>query len=306
MPLFLAIDAGGTRTQYLLADEERELARTESGSIKRLRVSAEQASLHLATALAALEAGSGVRMQQVDLTCVGASGSSIALVADWLRSELPKSIGGELLLLNDVEIALDAAFQDRPGVLALAGTGSNVVGRSIDGALTGAGGWGPVLGDQASGHRIGTEALRALFLAIDEGEPTQLMDMFLEHWGLSTRPQLVQHANSCGHSEFSRLSHPVGLAAAAGDAVAQRVLRSEGRQLGHLVCLVLKRMQAAAATEALPDVAFSGGVMQHLPMVREALLQHVREQFPSIHDVPGVSHGVDGALWRARRTWRGP
>ena len=48
MPFYLAIDAGGTKTDYLLADETRELARVRSATIKRLRVDAGSARLDYA------------------------------------------------------------------------------------------------------------------------------------------------------------------------------------------------------------------------------------------------------------------
>ena len=47
MSFFLALDAGGTKTDYVLADETRELARVRTGSIKRMRVDAATASQNL-------------------------------------------------------------------------------------------------------------------------------------------------------------------------------------------------------------------------------------------------------------------
>ena len=44
MNFFLALDAGGTKTDYVLADETRELARVRTGTIKRMRVDAATAS----------------------------------------------------------------------------------------------------------------------------------------------------------------------------------------------------------------------------------------------------------------------
>jgi N-acetylglucosamine kinase-like BadF-type ATPase len=37
MSFFLALDAGGTKTDYVLADETRELERVRTGTIKRMR-----------------------------------------------------------------------------------------------------------------------------------------------------------------------------------------------------------------------------------------------------------------------------
>ena len=144
-------------TDYVLADETRELARVRTGTIKRMRTDADTAAQNLDSALRQLTALSGVSMHSIARTCVGTAGESVPLVADWLRGAIMSRVSGELLLLGDVEIALDAAFLGEAGVLVLAGTGSNVAGRLSGGALISAGGWGPVLADQGSGHRIGME-----------------------------------------------------------------------------------------------------------------------------------------------------
>ena len=44
MAYFLALDIGGTKTDYLLADETRELARVRTPTIKRMRTDASTAA----------------------------------------------------------------------------------------------------------------------------------------------------------------------------------------------------------------------------------------------------------------------
>jgi N-acetylglucosamine kinase-like BadF-type ATPase len=134
-----------------------------------MRTDAETAGWNLDSALRQLTAHSGVSMQSITQTCVGTAGESIPLVADWLRHAITSRVSGELLLLGDVEIALDAAFPGEAGVLVLAGTGSNVAGRMSTGALISAGGWGTALADQGSGQKIDLESLRTAVLAKDEG-----------------------------------------------------------------------------------------------------------------------------------------
>src|SRR5580704_17460876 len=136
MPYYLAIDAGGTKTDYLLADETRELARVRSATIKRLRVDADTATRTLDDALAQLAALGGISFRNITRTCIGTAGESVPLVADWLRNAFAARVSGDLLLLGDVEIALDAAFPGQPGILVLAGTGSNVAGRAPSGTIT--------------------------------------------------------------------------------------------------------------------------------------------------------------------------
>ena len=130
MAYYLAVDAGGSKTEFLLAEEDRELGRALTGTIKRVNADAERPANNLRDALAELERTTGVRMSAVSRTCVGTSGNTVPLVTDWLREGFAQHVAGPLLLVGDVEIALDAAFFGGRGVLALAGTGSNVAART--------------------------------------------------------------------------------------------------------------------------------------------------------------------------------
>src|SRR5277367_6685783 len=105
MSFFLALDAGGTKTDYVVADETRELARVRTGTIKRMRADAETAARNLDSALRQLTALSGVSMHSITRTCIGTAGENVPLVADWLRGAIMSRVSGELLLLGDVEIA---------------------------------------------------------------------------------------------------------------------------------------------------------------------------------------------------------
>ncbi len=301
MSYFLAIDAGGTKTDYVLSDESRTLARVRSGSIKRLRVDAAVATANLEAALRELAALSGVAMGEVRRTCIGTAGETVPLVTDFLRAEVGARVGGQLLVLGDVEIALDAAFPGDAGVLALAGTGSNVAGRARGGPVLTAGGWGPVLSDQGSGHGIGHAALRALCLARDEGRASTLEAAVLQFWGLASFDRLVEHANRTPAPDFSQLTEAVVRCAEAGDALAGEVLRGQGRDLAYLVRLLIRRLRVSSGDQGFsPRLAFAGSILERVPPVREALVRAVGEEFPQVQAVAGVIDPIDGALWRAR------
>jgi glucosamine kinase len=304
MAFFLGLDAGGTKTDYVLADETHELARVRSGTIKRMRTDAESAARNLDAALAELKSLTGISAQQITRTCIGTAGETVPLVTDWLRAAFASRVAGQLILLGDVEIALDAAFYGGPGVLVLAGTGSNVAGRTSDGQLMTAGGWGPSLADQGSGHRIGQEALRAAFLAKDESRPSPLLDEVLKLWNLASLDLLVEFANSRPAPDFSRLTELVVRLAAEGDPTTAAVLRKEGEDLGWLVRLIIRRIiEIDASNEhivAIPAIAFAGSIMEKVPAVRNALIAAVQSEFPEVNTLDGVIDPVVGALWRAR------
>ncbi len=302
MNYFLAMDAGGTKTDFVLADETHELARARTGSIKRLRTDAVTASNNLDLALHELTAKSGIAMSAITRTCVGTAGESVPLVTDWLREAIGSRVAGDLLLLGDVEIALDAAFPGAAGVLVLAGTGSNIAGRSSTGKMISAGGWGPMLADQGSGYRIGQEALRALFLARDECRTTLLQPAVLGLWKLTSIEQLVEFANSTPSPDFSQLAEIVLRCAQQGDVIAKAVLRRQGVELGYLVRLVIRHLRALNQPGWIPAIAFAGSIMEHITPVRDALVEAIQFEFAEVRMMAGVVDPLGGALWRARNS----
>lgn len=303
MAYFLALDIGGTKTDYLLADDTRELARVRTATIKRMRTDADTAAANLDQALTELTAATGISPTQITRTCIGTAGETVPLVTDWLREAFAARVSGDLILLGDVEIALDAAFHGNPGVLAMAGTGSNVAGRMPNGTVVRAGGWGPELADQGSGHKIGREGLRAALLARDEQLPTTLLQAVLDFWKLPSLDLLVEYANSRPAPDFSRLTEVVLRCANNGDVVAGEVLRREGEDLAWLVRIVLRRIHSASPADAvLPSLAFTGSILENVLPVRNALIAAVRSEFPTLQPLDGVIDPLDGALWRARQS----
>jgi len=303
MGYFLAVDAGGTKTEFLLAEEERELGRATTGTIKRVNADAETAERNLRDAVGELESTTGVRMSAVTRTCIGTSGDTVPLVTDWLRDRFSKHVSGTLLLVGDVEIALDAAFFGGRGVLALAGTGSNVAARAGTGDIMTAGGYGPILADQGSGHWIGIEGLRRGFLARDEGRATELLEAARRLWNLPTVDALVEFANTQPPPRYgSKFAREVVALADGGDSIAQQILEQGGTDLAYLVRLLIERMRAMEGDAfAIPAVAFAGSILAHVGRMRNAIEYALRLRYPDIRMIEKAVDPIRGALWRAIR-----
>ena len=97
MAYFLGVDAGGTKTEFLLADESREIGRVRTGSIKRLRKDAETTERRLREALDELASQTGVSMQSITRCCVGAAGESVPTVAEWITTTFGRLVGFDSL-----------------------------------------------------------------------------------------------------------------------------------------------------------------------------------------------------------------
>ena len=303
MAYYLAVDAGGSKTEFLLAEESRELGRALTGTIKRVNADEERACDNLRSALAELERTTGIRMNRVTRTCVGTSGNTVPLVTDWLRQSFQAHVSGPLLLVGDVEIALDAAFFGGRGVLALAGTGSNVAARTASGEIITAGGYGPILADQGAGHWIGIEGLRRGFLARDEGRPTELLEAARTLWDLPAVDALIEFANTQLPARYgSQFAREVVDCADRGDQVAQEILDRGGADLAYLVRLLIDRMRAIDGSAfQLPALAYAGSILGKVARMRASIDRSLRPHYPEIRIIEKPVDPVRGALWRAVR-----
>ena len=155
MNLILGVDGGGTRTRASIVAGERTLAHGENGSIKRLRVGAEAAEQNLRALLKDVYAQAGVT--SVRAACCGVASCSAPGTVEWISAVFKDFNVERYEVVGDEVIALDAAFQGGPGILQIAGTGSNTIGRAPDGSRESAGGYSSRLGDEGSGYWIGVQ-----------------------------------------------------------------------------------------------------------------------------------------------------
>ncbi len=301
MAYFLGIDAGATQTRCVLADNNTLLARASSGTIKIMHRSVEEAQKNLEELLGVVAAESGISLGSIACTCVGLAGISVPRVADWVRNELHARVSGNILLVSDGVIALDAAFSGGAGVIVAAGTGSNVIGRASDGRVSQVGGWGPVVADEGSGTWIGKRAVRAVFDALDRDEENLLMKKIQEAWALPSIRNLIDVVNRIPGPEFSELTPVVVECAQRCDADAIRILEEAGNYLGMYAALAAKRVEKMESQgAALPEVAFTGSILSKIAPVREAMIACLRRELSGIRIRMEAVDPVLGALWRAR------
>lgn len=302
MGYFVALDGGGTKTQCWVADETRVLGQASGATVKIMNAGEQVATERLIAVTREALASAGVAADAVTRTCFGLAGTSSSEVVRWAESTLRAVVSGEILILGDEEIAMEAAFRGGPGVLVIAGTGSHVMGRCVDGSRVSAGGWGPVIGDEGSGMWVGLEAIRASLRAKDRGVETCLLREIEEVWQVADLGALVAMANLRERPDFAALTQVVAQCAESGDALAQGVLERAGEELADQVSLVISKMRAAGcAGETVSRVAFTGSVLERIPRVLRSMDDHLRMSAPEIAVDTTAVQSLEGALWRARR-----
>lgn len=296
--LFLGIDGGGTKTRAVVSRADVVLARASGGSIKRLRVGNETAEANLRALLSDVFAEAGV--STVDAASAGVASASMPGVKEWI-TEVFREVGIKRSeVVGDEVIALDAAFHGGPGILQIAGTGSNTIGRTPTGERESAGGYSSVLGDEGSGYWIGLHGIRHALHAYDAGEPSTILERVGLEWGTDSLEELVNLGNEIPGPDFSALAPVIAACAEDGDAVATRVLMQAAEDLAEFVLLVRRKLrQRHHLVEEVP-VAYTGGVLEKMGMVRERMTELLKQAAPGmpVHQESVVA--VEGALWRAR------
>jgi N-acetylglucosamine kinase-like BadF-type ATPase len=302
MAYFVALDGGGTKTECWVADETRVLGQASGPTVKLMNVGEQAATAALRSLVREALGAAAVTGDSIAHTCFGLAGSSSTEVRAWAKKTLAELVSGDLILTGDEQIALDAAFHGGPGVLVIAGTGSHVTGRCANGTTVGAGGWGPVLGDEGSGTWIGLEAIRSSLRARDRGVETCLLREIQNKWQLDDLASLVARANLRERPDFAALANVVANCADEGDVLAQGVLDRAGEELTTQVSLVISKMRTAGCVETDGRrVAFTGSVLGKIPRVLRAMEEHLHVSWPEISVDATAVQPLEGALWRARR-----
>jgi glucosamine kinase len=261
-------------------------------------------------------AAAGITTQQIRRICVGAAGAGRPETASIVHKILAEILQGEIDVVGDGPIALEAAFGAGPGVIVIAGTGSISYGRDANGTTARAGGWGFAVSDEGSAHWIGRAAIAALLRANGTeariASDSVLWSIITKVWNVSSFEKLIPIANASPPADFSAIFPAVLTSAEQGDRMSEGILEHAGRELAELAASVIHRLfprreparttsgQSLDAEHTVP-VAMAGGVFRHAAGVRQTFYNEVRNRCPEAALNPQVVDPVLGALQLARR-----
>lgn len=299
----MGIDAGGTKTIALLADERGRIVAESRGGGANLQAAGE---LEVEKVLyRVMEEAIGDRDIRPAAVCLGIAGVDREEDAEAVRG-IMRRIGFKTrtLVVNDALIALVAGAGDRPGVVIVAGTGSIAYGRDAAGRASRAGGWGYLLGDEGGGFWIGRSALMAVVRQYDgRGPETRLTELVLGRMRLDNPTELVQAVYVRGLHRYAiaSIAPVVQQAADLGDAVATDIIIRAAGELSSAASSVITRLEMRG--DVFPTV-LAGGVFRGLPALVERVAVHLAEVAPrsdvSRLDVEPALGAVTLALAAAR------
>jgi glucosamine kinase len=278
-PFVIGIDAGGTKTEALLADGSGQIvarARRGGANLAAHGELAVEKTLH-----EVIDETLGEHDIRPAAICLGIAGVDRPDDATVIRA-IMRRIGARarVLVTNDALIALVAGAGLSPGVVVIAGTGSIAYGVNAQNVAARAGGWGYILADEGSGYWLGRQALRAVVRASDgRGPATALTPLVLEFFGV-TRPELLVrevYRSYLKPGDIAACARLVEQARAADDPVAVAIASAAADELMAAASSVVAQLDLATA--AVPFV-LAGGAFHAVPWLEAALRTRLPEIAP--------------------------
>ncbi len=262
---YVGIDGGGTKTQYILVDENGAvLARRDGGGSSYKEHGAEQVGHMLRREAAALIDSAGVDAVSgiaFGMPCFGESGAEELRDATAAISRILHP--WRVSYTNDVEASWAGAFAlDGGGITILSGTGSMSITRDASGRTARCGGWSELFSDEGSCYWLGLETMRLFSRQADgRAEKGALYRMIRDVFRLGDDYEVVDiiHRRYAGKRDMTAsLQLLLRDAALAGDGACVALYRAAAREL---VGLILGLVPLFPSGAAIP-VSYAGGLFR--------------------------------------------
>lgn len=303
MRYLIGIDGGGTKTQGVITDcDGKILAETIYGSANFQMLGVEPVSKLLVELLYELVDKVGGDIADVEIAVLGLTGAGrekdreriLNGIIDFAKIKnlsLPK-----IIIETDARIALEGALMGKPGIILIAGTGSVMFAKDIEGKIHRVGGWGRFIGDEGGAFVIGREALRAVAKYVDgRGRETILKDLIFEEFNLTDLMQIVSKIYS-GEFDLGKVAPIVMKAVELGDDVAKEILDIACVELLEHIKAMLKRANFGETV----NVALLGGVLQNENYVSRKLKEMIKSELPNVNLIEPMASPAYGAIIYAK------
>lgn len=221
LPYLIAIDGGGTRCRFAMVGPNVQQSLTLGSANVYSDRTAAVATLTAGLRALADQAGlSHAELADIPVYA-GLAGVTDADTAGEIARQLPART---VQVEDDRRSAVVGALGRHNGCLIGIGTGS-FLARQVDGSIQLIGGYGALIGDDASGYWLGKQLLRRVLLAADGVAPDSALTRDIRKSFGGDPMQIVLFAGAARPAEIADFAPRVIDAAGAGDVVAVSLMR---------------------------------------------------------------------------------
>ncbi len=241
MKKFLVCDGGGTKTDFLVFNEEAEvLGYCQKSGANANFISKITAINNVLEGISECILKANLSIKEIESITLFIPGF------DECKEELKSRLKvNNITCFGDIDNAFYGALGTSKGIVALSGTGSFAVGISSNDEKISTGGWGPLIGDRGSGYHIGILLLEKIVDFYDRDiKLGYLRDLCFSELGVNNE---IEMRDEIYKQDFTRekvasLCKVVAKAASNNDKYALEILREAAKELVRLVAYVNERL----------------------------------------------------------------
>ena len=295
----LGIDAGGTKTHCVIADEnENILAEGLAGASQHQLFGIRQTEKNLQLAVSAALKEADLTLQDLSYAVLGMSGADgeddLALLNPAAEKVLP---GVPFRVVHDAWIGMYSALKEPFGVVSICGTGAGHAGRNRQGDELTLRNLDYRLGNYGGGGDLVEKALHYAFRS-DEGtyEKSALEAAVPPIFGVSTMEDVCRLLKQNPLSDKERYQLPITVfqLANSGDAVCRMLIQDLGHEEGLYAAAVIRRLHME--NEQVPVVLIGSLFHSDDPLLLDPFMEAVRTAAPAAYPVLPTRKPVAGAV----------
>ena len=295
----LGIDAGGTKTHCVIADEnENILAEGLAGASQHQLFGIRQTEKNLQLAVSAALKEADLTLQDLSYAVLGMSGADgeddLALLNPAAEKVLP---GVPFRVVHDAWIGMYSALKEPFGVVSICGTGAGHAGRNRQGDELTLRNLDYRLGNYGGGGDLVEKALHYAFRS-DEGtyEKSALEAAVPPIFGVSTMEDVCRllKQNPLSDRELYQLPITVFQLANSGDSVCRMLIQDLGHEEGLYAAAVIRRLHME--NEQVPVVLIGSLFHSDDPLLLDPFMEAVRTAAPAAYPVLPTRKPVTGAV----------
>ena len=272
---FLAVDGGGSKTEFCLYDRaagERRHFFSGSTNYKISPADAEREAFQ--EGIQKVYSETGVTAERIRGLVMGMSGlDSPEDYARYFQIGLSTGVSKDrIYLCNDSEIAFYAGGTP-PGLCIVAGTGSCATGVAADRRTARSGGWGTPISDEGSGIWIGIQVLQKLLRYCDGYDAHQLVfDSLREFFNASAFDELPQILTLISMQQIAATARLILDHADMGDPYCGELVHRAATLTAEIAASVYAKL--AFSREPSVDVVMAGSLFK-CPTYRKKFMEEM-------------------------------
>lgn len=282
MKYLIGIDGGGTHSRLLAVDlSGREvgfsLGKSTNVESNPLSVVKQNFMMLLKDFLGAF----GRTIDDCVALCFGTAGVDTESTRRMIESMLDSfQLSCPVKVVNDAVIALFADTRGKPGIMLISGTGSIGYGINRELRTWRVGGFGYLVGDEASAYWVARKGIAAALHAYDRSGPDTIMiNDFCKTLHLNEFDEIVDYIYQKNKSDLARLNHVVVNAHQNGDPVATQIMHEA---LDWLCVTVSTIVRELSMDDAPYPLLLGGGFLTNNKWMRRSLIECVKERHPNL------------------------